>query len=582
MPVIESETSAGHDDLYWQWSRPASATSFVVRVDTSMPTTTQSTNWRSPAVPLGTHTIGVKACNASGCSAEATATTRYELFGTANTAPWRGVSRALTTSPLGHTVPVNCHNCYAGPGSVALDTATTNQKINRALSRGADLVEIDIGMKNGVLYAAHADLPAGALTIEPRLDQVFTNPTLLASDAILLVEVKQFAGGDEASFADAVLRLLDAHRELVRNGRPLIFCGYYSNRATYLAALKQRLAAYPFLAPYVRFWVIYPPLPLADLQARLDTEVVAAGFQGVRLDYQSPGLLDALQSAHSRNLSAGVYTVPAAFGEVYAAMLREEVDELSTDFRVDLARRSLTEATTIAYTNPWNQPVTNQLTVRRNTGTPTSYTRALNVAPLPASSGAPALTQNLTAGVPVVGTSLDFRQGDLRSVPLEDVNADAGAGFLVTTSVLFGDVTNMPANTSRSLVAKTENGGFGLELFNPGTSAPVLRFGVYVNGAYVWATTPASVLSTTVSSFVTGLYDGNGGIYLLVNNAKTSQTPPTAVGTVGPSSVPITIGADPNPSAAPYVRFPFNGLIQQVMVLHWSDHSFTGVNFNDY
>jgi hypothetical protein len=48
-----------------------------------------------------------------------------------------------------------------------------------------------------------------------------------------------------------------------------------------------------------------------------------------------------------------------------------------------------------------------------------------------------------------------------------------------------------------ALLNKAESGGFGLELFRSSTGSRVLRFGVYVAGAYHYATRSLDSLNGT-------------------------------------------------------------------------------------
>ena len=119
-------------------------------------------------------------------------------------------------------------------------------------------------------------------------------------------------------------------------------------------------------------------------------------------------------------------------------------------------------------------------------------------------------------------------------------------------------------NTTASIIAKSDSGGFALE-----QDGGVLRFGVHVNGAYHYAVAPMAAFNGTNSYFIIGAYDGNGAVRLWVNNVE--RTPSAAVtGGVTHNSSPIVVGADPQ--GATDRRFFFKGKVQQVMVQKWRDH----------
>jgi hypothetical protein len=158
-----------------------------------------------------------------------------------------------------------------------------------------------------------------------------------------------------------------------------------------------------------------------------------------------------------------------------------------------------------------------------------------------------------------VGGSLVF-SGD-RSIVTWDADNSSGEGFLVSAVVHFDDLTS---GSTAAILAKSDGGGFALE-----QHANQLRFGVYVGGAYHYATAPLSGLNGTSSYFIVGAYDGDGAARLWVNN--TEQTASASVsGGVGLNNSPVVIGADPQGSIRR--RFYFRGKIQQAMLQRWRKH----------
>jgi hypothetical protein len=139
-------------------------------------------------------------------------------------------------------------------------------------------------------------------------------------------------------------------------------------------------------------------------------------------------------------------------------------------------------------------------------------------------------------------------------------NASTG-GFLVTAVVNFDDLTS---GATAAIVAKSDAGGFTLE-----QSGTLLRFGVYVNGAYTYATAPLSGFNGTDSYFIVGAYDGSGAVRLWVNNVEKTASA-SVTGGVGLNDSPVVIGADPQGATAR--RYFSSAKIQQVMVQKWRNH----------
>ncbi|MBC7172355.1 MAG: hypothetical protein H5U40_08020, partial [Polyangiaceae bacterium] len=174
------------------------------------------------------------------------------------------------------------------------------------------------------------------------------------------------------------------------------------------------------------------------------------------------------------------------------------------------------------------------------------------------------------AGESLYGGYLRFVRAEGDFLPLINGNANPGEGFLVSAALRFRDLTIEDGGT-RTVVAKSNSGGFTLELHNPtGEAAAVLRFGVYVGSGYVYATYPVASLVTGRSYGLTGAYDGNGGVYVWLDNSNTGVTNGNASGGVGGTSVPITIGADPQTSTS--ARFFADVDVQVVNVQRWGAH----------
>lgn len=588
-PVIEGEASAGHLDLFWRWTTPEGAADYRARVNSGAEATTAAAELSHRASNEGLYTLEVRACNAlGGCSAPASFATQVVYHGAGWRPVWRGVSRPdLTVNLLGEAVPVSCHNCYNGPSDEVYDTAAALAKIRLALSRGADLIELDLADAQGTLCVNHGDIDA--CTGRPTLVALLDDPTFADADAMLFLEIKE-GTADPAAFATALLDILDARRRYARNGRP-VFIRAFASLSRYLEAIRARLPQYPFIKDYFRFSLLYSrnAIPaVADFQTELARVKNTLGFDLVEFEYRQKNLLGLTMYARSLGLGTGVYTIPGSFGEAYVAALRHEVDQITAEFRADHARAVIREANLLAYVNAAGcaSAADPTVTVHRNT------TGALSGTPVTVGQGATATLHGTPPlwfdgpGEDRFGCSLDFRSNQGltdRALPLGAASSQNTQGFFVTAYVNFDALA---ITGTQAIVNNAEAGGFALELYGDGATT-VVRFGVHVDGSYryhsynVAATgfTQNASLNGTDGYYLFGAYDGNGGVYLWIDQ-EVSGSGGTFTGAVTRSSQDALAGADPQPSAATRARFHFDGLIQQVSVLDWVDHSFPGGSVN--
>jgi hypothetical protein len=596
-PIIDGEPSAGHTDLTWTWNEPALTDHFVVVLDGGAEQTLPLTTRRFDAqVELGAHTLEVRACSPLGACSAGQFSTLVELFGAQYSAPWRGVKKPdLATSPLGNVVPLSCHNCYSGrPGNVVLDTGAALAKIGRALSRGADLIEIDVTDAGGKLYASHEDVAAPGQ--HPTLQGLLDDETLRDSAALLFMEIKE-SDADPAAFAQSLLDVLDQNRAYAQNGRPIVL-RHFQSGLRYLTALQELLPSYPMLRSYVRFSVLYPARSdIAALQLDIAADAEANGFWGIELEYRNPNAMGAVRYAQSLGLAAGLYTIPGpAFGEVYLGSLREEVDQLTTEYRVDQARLIIEAKNALGRIDASTLSLEAPVEVRQNLAALLTETRSLGNAPTAALYGGPGLLVN-RAGEDLFGGILDFRSAQgftRRALPLFDDNAGQGLGYLVTVIVNF-DTLALASGQTMALLNKAEAGGFAVELANGGAGTQ-LRFGVNTGGGYAYHSYDvtgqnqagacggneggyfSSALDGTSSYVVTGAYDGSGGVYLFIDNRCVAATSVSASGGVTANAVPVLVGADPQPSAPEQAQFYFDGLLQTASVSSWGAHAGDAVN----
>lgn len=504
---------------------------------------------------------------------------------------WQGVAKAdLTRSPLGNLVPISCHNCYNGPNNEIYTLPQANAKIDQALERNADLIEIDIADAGGALCATHDDR-ASCDGGRPTLQQLFDNPRLADAEALVFAEIKE-GNANPDLFAMRLLDLLDRNRALARAGRP-IFLRAFANRIAYLRAIQARLDDYPTIAPHVRFSVLYGRNAIASVasfQGAIESDVHDNGFHMVEFEYRTKNLAGLIQFARGLGLGVGLYTIPGAFGEVYLAALREEVDQITAEYRVDRARMVVEETNTFAYINAarCQSAGDTSITVYRNlTGSLGSESLPLDTAPTSSAHGAPALWYD-GPGEDRHRCSLDFRSSQgytSRALALGTHTVGAQTGYLVTAVVNFDELSGFTG--TQAILNSSEAGGFALELDGNGATAR-LRFGVHVGGSYRYhgydvsntgLSAPNDDLNGTDSYFLIGAYDGDGGVYLWIDNER-SGSGGAFSGGVQSSGQPSLVGADPQPSAALDARYFFDGFVQHAAILRWGDHSFGGSPVN--
>ncbi len=589
-PKVEGELSCGHPDPYWRWTRPEGTDHFQIRLDGATWSDRDATDFRASELEQGDHMFEVRACNhVGGCSAPAAFSTTIEYFGLDYPSPWRGVARAeLARSPLGNVAALSCHNCYNGPSNEVYDQAQALAKIHRALGRGADIIELDLARAGGRFCLYHGD--PDDCGEAPGLEDILDDQILSQSDALLFIELKE-QDSDPDDFALALLDLLDRHRDYVRNGRPLYLRKFAVTRE-YLDALAIHAADYPFIEPYVRFSVLYSSgshETVAEFHQAIQADVLDQGYDMVEFNYQTKNLAGLIWYARKNGAGVGIWTIPGAYGEVFIAALREEVDELTVEYRIDQARSVLQEANVLAYVNPVHCQSASDGTVevwRNYSGQVSSTQVAVGTQPTSTTFGSPPLWED-GPGEDRYSCSFDFRSSvgiTQRALPLGQTSNRGSGGYLVAAVVNFD---NLADSTSECMVNNTENGGFGLQLDNDGSTTH-LRYHVFVDGAYraftydVTATgLPLNPRLNTVDSYLLiGAYDGNGRVLLWIDNDLGSGGA-AYTAAVGPTTQPALIGADPNASSPLGARFFFDGLIQQVTILHWTDHGFSGSQVND-
>lgn len=471
---------------------------------------------------------------------------------------WQGVRRKLATTPHGNAIAIARHNCYRVASSPAESLRQTLDLVHQAIPAGADLIELDIKDEAGRALVDHEDTGGanGAF-----LGDVLADPAFMQSDQLLFLEFKESAPAE--AFVRQVLDLIARHG-YAREGRPVILRTFDVTRRN-VALARDLLAtpAYETIRPFVRMHVLFygnQEREIGTFQS-LIRKVKEDGFQGVELHYQDENIAGKIAHAHSLGLGVCLYTVPVAFGEVFVGGLREEVDAIIGDYPVDKARAVAESNNGLLYLNTAGQTgAGNAVTYLRGDTVP--YTAAVGVA------GAPSF-ETLGAGEDRFGGSLVLDASRSQSMTFHDADNSPDDGYLVTAVVNF-DRLELNAGETSCVLAKSDAAGFTLELHCPAGSSTVLRFGVHVAGAYRYAQCPASRFNLTDSYFITGAYDGDGGVRLWVNNHDEGIEIALARGGVTRNDTPVVLGADPQGQRDR--RFFFSGKVQQVQVQRWGAH----------
>jgi cysteine-rich repeat protein len=592
MPVITGEISAGHISPTWFWNSPANTDHFMWRLDSGA---WQSTNLQTTTannLSLGAHTLEVSACNIiDDCSLAATFTTTIQFLGGSYPTIWQGVSNPnLATTAIGNVVPISCHNCYNGPSNEIYTTAGALAKINNAISHQADLIELDICDAAGTMCVYHGETTS--CTGKPTLSSLLADSSFSNSNSMLFIEIKE-SGLLADTFATNLLDILNSNRAFVKNGRP-VFIRAFSGSISYLQAISNALPNYPLIENYFKFSVLYGKNSIsavADFQTHILTNIANNQFHMVEFDYKQKNLPGLTKYAQSLGLGVGVYTIPGSFGQVMIAALRDEVDQITAEYRIDQARILVEEENTMAYFNVADCASSSDTTMNilKNSGSGFSSTpKTVNVSPTASNFGTPALHYD-GPGEDRFGCSLDFRSTQSiteRALDLGTHTTASGQGFLVTAYVNFDILASLTG--TMAILNSSEGGGFALELYKSGT-AVYLRFGVRVGGEYrfhsydISATglsSPNSSINGSDAYFLMGAFDGDGGVYLFIDN-EIDGNGGFYSGGVDNSGQPSLVGADPQPADTLNARFFFDGFIQQASVLAWGDKSFSGSVVND-
>lgn len=559
-PSVDGEPSADHRRPSWVWTLPDGAAGFRLRLDggawSEVPVATR-VHTAASDLDDGEHLFEVQARDADGLYGPSGSFTTTVALITRPGDWWWRTSRTLATSPLGHVAAISAHNAYVdNQASPEANLSATLDKVHAAQAAGADLIELDVSDSAGVPRIEHNDTGSTACAL---LEGALDDPALQAGDQILFLEIKNQSPSE--AFTRAVLDLLMARRAAyARAGRPVVLRTFYAHRETLnLARALLDSDEYVLLRPYVRLSVLFS----SDSTPERVREASTRGYQMVEFNYRNTAWLTHAALARSLGMASNLWTIPATFGEVYVANARESADAITVDYPIARARSVVqdTNAQLFFDASSVADASATSLSYYRTSSTPSTF--PVN------GSGQPRLVVSAADG-PLFGGRLTF-DGSTQWASTYDADARPGEGVFLATLVRFGSTAIADGATS-SVVAKTEVGAWGLELYNPSGSAPtVLRFAVRVGDAYQYASIPTSFLSTARAYFITCAYDGDGGVRMWIDNDDANVTIAMASGGIVNNDVPILIGADPQPGGN--ARYFFQGEIQLVLVQAWGDHS---------
>ncbi|CAA0122162.1 Uncharacterised protein [Halioglobus japonicus] len=463
---------------------------------------------------------------------------------------WQGVDRQMTTTPNGHVIGINCHNCYAE----VEDVTETLSAIHEAQAAGADLIELDLIWRDGDVFVSHDP------TTSPRTQfaSVIADTALINGDQILFIELK--TATTDTDFTNAVLHELMLNGYLGSGGRPVVIRSFQEST---LDAMRSTLldTLYSSYSERVRLSLIYRETSFVSLQAwQNDIIEKSSKYHMVEFDKDTENLFSLISTAKNQELGVGLWTF-TAFTEVWAAAYRNEIDAIviegsGSKSRVEnlvLAKQAAEANSSLIYTNLDRQNEENYPLIWFFNAGDISFRD-------PATPNFPQYEWLGETGEDRYGGSFVFRKDLEEYVRLQDEDNDTLGGFFVSTVVNFDDLS-VGASETQAIISKADGGGFALEL-----KGNKLRFGVHVGGAYHYAYYSTANLNTTDSYHVIGAYDGDGAVRMWVNGAHNKG--PTIQGGVTQNDSSIVIGADPQGNSDQ--RFYFAGKVQLVNVQKWN------------
>ncbi len=553
-PIVQGEESAGHYRPCWTWEPggtvPAT-TKYRFRLDKgSWRVTTRKNFTPSTDLTEGRHLFEIQAGTAGNAwSATESFTTTVEFFD--RPGYWTGVERNPARTQLDNEVVVCAHNTYEdGLSTPAKNLAATLDKVHAEQANDADAIELDIVSWDHILRVTHDD--NGGAKEAAKLSDVLADSDLQDGDQLLFLEFKE-----KSPSTRKCRLLLDLILELgfATNGRPVVIRSFATeerekNLTLMKALLKER--KYIHIRPYIRLHAI-----LAENQGQAKIgKLFNAGVDGVELKHSRDDLFGKLVYARALGMGTGVWSLSE---KMDVAAFREEVDAIVVDIPAGQARDLVQKQNSLLYMNVWNEATEDgKIAYRRKGAAKSLYT---NAAFFPG-------FEWLGTGEDRFGGSLILERSEEHSIGFGDLENHSGKGILVSMVVNFDELSIADGST-RCLLAKTDNSGYGLEIHNPEGwwTAPVLRFVVHVNGQYRYAVRAIYDLEGSGSYHIVAAYDGSGKVRLRINGSAKSVNSDTATGGITRNNSPLVLGADPQGSSDS--RHHFSGKIQHVQVQRW-------------
>ena len=320
-PLIDGEPSCGHTDPTWTWNHPNGTAYMEYRINDAKWIPAGDARSHTDEFPPDTTIVfGVRACNASNQCSRSDFTTVIEPTSTypeQQPTIWDDISKDdLAISPENRVVAIACHNCYVYSDISDSSESSTTQVVNNAVGQNADLIGLDIITENESLFISREDPLSPAE--RPPFDIVLSNQTFTDSDALLFIELKEddtsnTSEDDPETLAPLLLQTLDAHREAMRNGRPVFFRAFadFMTRMPYLEAIDEALDDYPMIARYAKFSAILS-LPLEEVEMIRKLKASFGFLDMIEIQYGTEQLQRAIDTAREEGLSVALWGIPKA------------------------------------------------------------------------------------------------------------------------------------------------------------------------------------------------------------------------------------------------------------------------------
>ena len=389
------------------------------------------------------------------------------------------------------------------------------------------------------------------------------------------------AGWGQDALQELFSTLVEQSEDCSWGGRPVIVSStdlLVVLAAAELLALNADLACLRDALLLGYRWTPTPDDPPFDSLLQRVSDLAAAGGALIELPHDLPRLEEVTARARLTRLRVGLYGFgdPADPSFPWAAALashRETVDLVEVSGDPLIAREVLTSTSSpgLILLDMLAQSSDGSLHWFSEGGgpgaAPVEHVQDLSLLPEPptwevAGSGDCA---------PMAGPRLAFQGG--ASLPLKDVVWDPAGGVLVSAVVAFSAL-NFQGDT-RTIVGKCEQSGWCLE-FEKHLGQLFLQFAIHVDGEYRFAMIPADALEPNRTYLITGAYDGDGVVELLVDGrrdyagATWQSVQEEVTGPITVNTLPVCVGADPYKIPG-VMRNHLLGWVQRVMVLGWPE-----------